>query len=173
MTPEQPLEPCPVQHDEDRYRLTVNTLESPDEREWEAHVECTCGVRGPSIIVEGTEQDASRLAIEAWNTRRPHGDGGRGVEAQAVRDVISERSRQIEKEGWTKEHDQHHAPGVLATAAACYALQAFNPDSKNRPPASWPWDEEWWKPKDRRRDLVRACALLLAEIERHDNGGTI
>jgi hypothetical protein len=26
----------------------------------------------------------------------------------------------------------------------------------------------WWKPKDRRRDLVRAAALIIAEIERLD-----
>lgn len=32
----------------------------------------------------------------------------------------------------------------------------------------WPWDREWWKPKDRRRNLVRAAALLIAEIERLD-----
>ncbi|MBB2698904.1 UNVERIFIED_ORG: hypothetical protein GGI66_003581 [Rhizobium esperanzae] len=38
----------------------------------------------------------------------------------------------------------------------------------DRPPARWPWSDEWWKPKDRRRDLVRAAALLIAEIERLD-----
>ena len=30
------------------------------------------------------------------------------------------------------------------------------------------WDSEWWKPKDRRRDLIRAGALIVAEIERLD-----
>jgi hypothetical protein len=32
----------------------------------------------------------------------------------------------------------------------------------------WPWDRKWWKPTDRRRDLVKAAALILAEIERLD-----
>jgi hypothetical protein len=32
----------------------------------------------------------------------------------------------------------------------------------------WPWEDKWWKPKDRRRDLVRAGALIVAEIERLD-----
>jgi hypothetical protein len=32
----------------------------------------------------------------------------------------------------------------------------------------WPWGGDWWKPKDRRRDLVRAAALIVAEIERLD-----
>lgn len=31
-----------------------------------------------------------------------------------------------------------------------------------------PWDEKWWKPKNPRRDLVKAGALILAEIERID-----
>ncbi|HCF3475434.1 TPA: hypothetical protein ACHSVP_002604 [Pseudomonas aeruginosa] len=33
---------------------------------------------------------------------------------------------------------------------------------------AWPWDEQWWKPSTARRDLVKACALALAEIERLD-----
>ena len=32
----------------------------------------------------------------------------------------------------------------------------------------WPWDRQWWKPKSRRRNLVRAAALLIAAIERID-----
>lgn len=32
----------------------------------------------------------------------------------------------------------------------------------------WPWPSKWWKPKSQRRDLVRAGALILAEIERLD-----
>jgi len=31
------------------------------------------------------------------------------------------------------------------------------------------WAREWWKPKDRRRDLIRAAALIVAEIERLDH----
>lgn len=32
----------------------------------------------------------------------------------------------------------------------------------------WPWSREWWKPKNPRRDLVKAGALIVAEIERLD-----
>lgn len=32
----------------------------------------------------------------------------------------------------------------------------------------WPWDAKWWKPKNTRRDLVRAGALIVAELERMD-----
>lgn len=85
--------------------------------------------------------------------------------SQAVMDVAAERRRQIEVEGWTPEHDDAtHLPGELALAACCYCVA----DENEAPPAVWPWAPEWWKPKDRRRNMVRAAALLLAEIERHD-----
>jgi hypothetical protein len=37
-------------------------------------------------------------------------------------------------------------------------------------PEAWPenWSATWWKPKDRRQDLVRAGALVISEIERID-----
>ena len=35
--------------------------------------------------------------------------------------IAEERQRQIEEEGWTAEHDDHHPDGELALAACCYA----------------------------------------------------
>ena len=32
----------------------------------------------------------------------------------------------------------------------------------------WPWDPHWFKTSSRRRDLIKAGALILAEIERLD-----
>lgn len=84
--------------------------------------------------------------------------------SEAVRDVLAERRRQVEVEGWTPEHDDQHAFEEMALAAACYA----NADPDDPPPPSWPWHPSWWKPRDRRRNLIRAAALLLAEIERID-----
>jgi hypothetical protein len=91
----------------------------------------------------------------------------------ALADVITERRRQIEVEDWTPGHDDEHKNGELARAACCYAYEATRTDYQREldnqvTPPLWPWDNEWWKPKDRRRDLVRAAALLLAEIERLD-----
>ena len=77
----------------------------------------------------------------------------------AARDVIAERERQKSVEGWTPEHDDEHNDEQLALAAACYALGS---------PTFWPWENRWWKLKDRRSNLVRAGALILAEIERLD-----
>lgn len=87
----------------------------------------------------------------------------------AILDVAGERARQIETEGWTTAHDDQHDEGELAAAAACYALSVTrNAEEPPPPPPMWPWDAEWWKPQDRRRNLVRAGALIVAEIERLD-----
>jgi hypothetical protein len=100
-------------------------------------------------------------------------------------DVLAERHRQVEAEGWTPEHDDKHSNGSIALASALYATNAslasrFVADgtidadgiddavARCPPPSTWPWDRKWWKPKGRRRDLVRAAALILAEIERLD-----
>lgn len=98
----------------------------------------------------------------------------------ATTDVLAERRRQIEAEGWTQEHEDKHGHGELARAAGVYALAAGSDDYRwvlrRLPPndnlagalALWPWEPEWFKPKDRRGDLVKAAALILAEIERQD-----
>ncbi|HBP5378457.1 hypothetical protein [Pseudomonas aeruginosa] len=96
---------------------------------------------------------------------------------QAWLDVQAERRRQITAEGWTPEHDDEHADGQMAQAAGCYALHAGGigtdwPDGRQNGAALfWPWDKDSWKPTTPRRDLVKACALALAEIERLDRAG--
>ena len=89
----------------------------------------------------------------------------------AVRDVVEERQRQMDVEGWTLEHDDSHVEGELATCAAVYAVcdeddEGFIWTTSGR--LQWPWSSRWFKPKNRRRNLVRAAALLIAEIERLD-----
>jgi hypothetical protein len=92
---------------------------------------------------------------------------------KAARDVLAERRRQIDVEGFDAAHDDVHVDGELAGAAAAYAAyrSQVSPsimmgDDIIR--SLWPWAAEWWKPMDRRHDLVRAAALLIAEIERID-----
>ena len=92
---------------------------------------------------------------------------GAGGETLAARDVTAERLRQVATEGWTPEHDDAHEDGSLARAGACYALHAleFEPFDV---PEIWPLGARSWKPSAERRDLVKAGALILAEIERLD-----
>lgn len=83
----------------------------------------------------------------------------REAQSPAERDVLVERRRQIDVEGWSPMHDDTHDLGELAKAASCYAVGVA---------WRWPWNELSWKPGNRRRDLVKAGALIIAEIERLD-----
>ena len=85
--------------------------------------------------------------------------------SRAVLDVAAERRRQVEAEGWTPEHDDEHVVGELATAGASYALVAVGYGLLAL--RTWPWPAGL-KPTTPRRDLVKAGALILAEIERLD-----
>lgn len=91
----------------------------------------------------------------------------------ALDDIALERRRQIKQEGWTAEHDDAHSKCEMAIAAAGYAL-APSPVEIDRQssyppvPDNWPWHWSWWKPGNYRRNLVKAGALIVAEIERWD-----
>ena len=87
--------------------------------------------------------------------------------------IADERLRQVEKEGWTFEHDDEHTDGSLALAAAAYAVAEDgreNYKDDNFMASFWPesWDESWYKPtpNDRIRELTKAGALITAEIDR-------
>ena len=104
------------------------------------------------------------------------------TEAEAA--VINERRRQqapcggyasVQGEGYGAWHDDQHDRGELAIAAACYAAGSTFEREDTHPKASrtitrrlWPWDMDWWKPTTPRRNLVKAAALCIAEIERLD-----
>ena len=79
--------------------------------------------------------------------------------------IAAERQRQIEVEGWTPEHDAVHTDGELVEAAIAYAVAAIGL-TVSAEADWWPWDLEWWKPKDTRSNLIRAGALIAAELDR-------
>lgn len=96
--------------------------------------------------------------------------------------IAAERERQMSEEGWTAGHDDEHVGGELAAAACCYAtapevraeimLTDGGAENVNVPGSGydarhWPWDGGWRPhPDDRVRELVKAGALLAAEIDR-------
>jgi hypothetical protein len=83
--------------------------------------------------------------------------------------IAAERQRQIEVEGWTLEHDDiAHDTGALLEAARSYLWVAAPPSlGRPAPPTGWPWDRASWKPSvDPIRNLVKAGALIAAEIDR-------
>lgn len=117
----------------------------------------------PALIVAAI----LRIEREAASDPRLH--------ARAVADVLAERKRQVDL-GWTPEHDDEHVNDEIA-AIACYYLM---------PDGARDWDAsstgygatlgeamlpEGWAiapGSSRRRDLVKAAALAIAEIERLD-----
>ena len=82
--------------------------------------------------------------------------------------IAAERKRQIEKEGWTAEHDAEFTDCELARAAICYCMEPAQDDDDEACPEEWPFNEIWWKPspKNRIRELEKAGALIAAEIDR-------
>lgn len=102
--------------------------------------------------------------------------------------IAGERRRQITEEGWSAEHDSSLIQDQLAYAAICYAdprkrevkipegLDGNGWPTKTvdgvtiavMPPSLWPWGKEEWKPtpRDRVRELIKAGALIAAEIDR-------
>ncbi|WP_228267194.1 hypothetical protein [Acinetobacter soli] len=99
---------------------------------------------------------------------------------KAALDVIGERNRQIEQEYYSIEHDDSYQMNELTRAAASYVINvvsrgwvfnsAYGPEAyqSEEVPDLWPWLDEYWKPKNPRRDLVKAAALIIAEIDRMD-----
>lgn len=85
-----------------------------------------------------------------------------------IEEIAAERRRQIEVEGFTAGHDDKYQVHELARAAGCYVLSPIGWLKSPPPRWLWPWDFEWWRPTTRRRDLIKAAALIVAEIERID-----
>ena len=109
---------------------------------------------------------------------------------EALELIRKERERQISGEGYTTEHDSKHVNGELADAAACYAMQpcqrskialhnserprltsirvVLDGDERDCTPIIWPFNAKDFKPtpENRLKELAKAGALILAEMER-------
>ncbi len=101
--------------------------------------------------------------------------------------IAAERRRQVEQESWTGAHDDGHVNGQLALAAACYAIEAAGRGSVDYRLSQgkngglyvsvdalglyWPFDSADWKPGSEVRNLVKAGALISAEIDRRLRAG--
>ena len=77
--------------------------------------------------------------------------------------IMAERDAHLTREGYTVEHDDGHTHGELAKAADAYLIHNVLPRVAR---VVWPWGPETFKAKDRVRDLVRAGALIAAEVDR-------
>lgn len=125
-------------------------------------------------ITEGVDQ----LAIDGGWTARGMSEYTKTLESKlelpAVADVLAERQRQVSEKGYTAESDDSYIPGILCLAGAAYAVAASAyPDARRRANRLWPWPNapKYFEPARKnnpRANLVKAAALIIAEIERID-----
>ena len=85
--------------------------------------------------------------------------------------IAEERERQIKEEGFIPEEDKIYINVELSNAAVCYIASSQATIMRGIVCSDvvnlWPWEPNWWKPsKDPIRDLVKAGALIAAEIDR-------
>lgn len=102
--------------------------------------------------------------------------GGGGIDRMrtGIELIAEERAAQKTREGYNDAHDDAHRAGEIAMAAACYALPGFIREcapfgqAKTYFSRLWPWEADSWKPspESRVRELVKAGALIAAEIDR-------
>ncbi len=131
-----------------------------------------CGGIGAIWDTTDYQQMADEMAKSLAAPPAQAVDLGTGVKA-----IAAERERQLQTEGFTRDGDQQYRRGELAKAATAYVqLAAMDLEAGTRnhiawhgPAAVWPWAPEWWKPVDARRDLVRAGALIAAQIDLIDS----
>ncbi|WP_226019745.1 hypothetical protein [Novosphingobium sp. FKTRR1] len=94
-------------------------------------------------------------------------------------EIGDERVRQVLAEGYDLRHDDSHIHGELARHAAVLAIYAGLPELDRNHAVNfgpmhygahtiWPWVDYEFRLTKPRRDLVKAAALIVAEIERLD-----
>ncbi|MEG0000602.1 hypothetical protein [Comamonas sp.] len=120
----------------------------------------------PATVVRKLDA-AFHDAVTFADTPAQAQDDARYALTQAARDVLDERARQVNAEGYEPEADDGYESAELAAAAATYALLATGADGW-RVEGHWPWAMHSLKKTDPRRMLVKSVALSLAEIERLD-----
>lgn len=83
-----------------------------------------------------------------------------------VEQIEIERLRHINGEGFDAKRDDEYTKQELLCAAITYALQTSQ-FAGPVPEDFWPWNRSWWKPSDDPiRNLIKAGALIAAEIDR-------
>lgn len=124
---------------------------------------------------DGTEhqqgkKDGLRLALSflypdgGWEQFNVGESRGRArIKLSGAARIAKERRRQLEEEVFTAEHDDKWVCNELLKAATSYAGFSTSPEWAKQ---GWPWAADWFKPGTHLRNLVKAGALIAAEIDR-------
>lgn len=115
------------------------------------------------VVLVGTE--ALRARIAAALNAAPELQVEIDAAAEVAAEVFVERLRQIIEEGHSVEQDDAYTDYQLPRAAVCYAIRGAGlPPHKST--LYWPWNPATFKPAGDDRDLIKAAALILAELQR-------
>ncbi len=125
----------------------------PNYGDWEYPVQAS-----RHIVAEWEEMERKLVDLE-MNSHPRVATGANGVGL-----IMAERQRQISGEGFSSKHDDTWANGEMGEAAMCYLLAQSN--DVDTCLWLWPWAPEWFKPGDHKRNLVKAGALIAAELDR-------
>lgn len=114
-----------------------------------------------------TDTDPKTPAAERTSRMIPQPESG-------IELIYNERVRHDTGELYDAASDAQHRKGELAYAGASYAILAASQSVMPgrdvvtiAPPTQWPWPGRKWKPGNSRiHNLVRAGALIAAEIDR-------
>jgi hypothetical protein len=123
-----------------------------------------------SVEFSGVPLDAVKLGSCLSFSESPVSDIKSMVDISAgAREVLNERLRQINVEGWSPSHDDSYQENELVRAAVCYAVDDISWNGK----VQWPFNPLWWKNRNKRNNLIKATAMLMAAIDAIDRKRSI
>jgi len=110
-----------------------------------------------TLISIGWKKIVGEWYCETCAKKHPESEMHTGAEL-----IERERMRQIAEKGYTAAHDDRLNRFQLSNAATCY----LNPSDAKLFRLHWPFELSYWKPEDKISNLVKAGALIAAEIDR-------
>lgn len=136
-------------------------------------------------MAHASDVNAGLVPLQSWEQLKPwERDQYRRAVSGIPRErgatsIGRERLRQTAEEGFSAEHDDRHADAELVAAALAYAtvavMQQVRADAAEMlrgcpPPTGYGWPHGWrWNPAaTSRENLIKAGALIAAELDRLD-----
>ena len=126
-----------------------------------------CAIEHCNEVLNTCEEESCYIAhldLKNWLEELVH------IKSTGFYSLVVERTRQIEAEGFLVYSDKGYKDEELALGAAAYALPESKREYYCNCPKFWPsnWYPHMWKPtpNNRLRELCKAGALIMAEMDR-------